>query len=61
MENKCEIMAVTEEKAAMPDSKDAALRDFEDSIRRSIRQADSGLVKTFKTAEEFLNYLNDLE
>ena len=54
-------MAVTEEKAAMPDSKDAALRDFEDSIRRSIRQADSGLVKTFKTAEEFLNYLNDLE
>ena len=54
-------MAGTEEKAAMSDSKEATLRDFEESIRRSIRQADAGLVKTFKTAEEFLDYLNDLK
>jgi hypothetical protein len=54
-------MAGTEEKAAIPDSKEAALRDFEEDVRRSIGQADAGLVKTFKTAQEFLNHLNDLE
>ena len=38
-----------------------ALKEFEDGVRRSIRQADAGLVKSFKTKEEFLSHLKNLE
>ena len=54
-------MAGVSEKAAIQDANEAALRKFEEGVRRSIRQADKGLVKTFKTEEEFLNHLKNLE
>lgn len=54
-------MAGTKEKTVLQDAKEAALRDFEEGVRRSIEQADAGLVKTFKTPEELLNYLETLE
>ncbi len=39
------------------DANEAALKEFEDGMRRSIKQADAGLVGTFKSKEEFLNRL----
>jgi len=54
-------MAGAEEKAIIQDSNEAALREFEVGVRRSIKQADAGLVKTFKTKEEFLNHLKSLD
>ena len=54
-------MAGTKENAVTQDAKEAALRDFEESVRRSIEQTDAGLVKTFKTPEELLNYLKNIE
>lgn len=54
-------MAGTKEKAVPQNAKEAALRDFEESVCRSIEQADAGLVKTFKTPEELLDYLKNLE
>jgi hypothetical protein len=53
-------MAGVSEKAAIQDANEAALRKFEEGVRRSIRQADKGLVKTFKTKGEFLNHLKNL-
>ncbi len=54
-------MAGAKEKAVVQDANEAALREFEAGVRRSIKQADAGLVKTFKTKEEFLNHLKNLE
>lgn len=54
-------MAGASEKAAIQDANEAALKEFEKGVRRSIMQADAGLVKTFKTKEEFLNHLKNLE
>jgi hypothetical protein len=54
-------MAGAKYKTIIQDPNEAALKEFEDGVRRSIRQADAGLVKTFKTKEEFLNHLKNLE
>ncbi len=55
------IMAGATDKAVIQDANEAALREFKEGVKRSIRQADAGLVKTFKTKEEFLDHLKNLE
>jgi hypothetical protein len=54
-------MAGAKEKIVAIDSNETALKEFEEGVRRSINHADAGLVKTFKTKEEFLNHLKNLE
>ena len=54
-------MAGAIEKAVIQDADEAALKEFKDGVKRSIKQADAGLVKTFKTKEEFLDHLKNLE
>ena len=54
-------MAGATKKAAVQNANEAALQEFEAGVGRSIKQADAGLVKTFKTKEEFLNHLKNLE
>ena len=54
-------MAGAKEKIVAMDSNEIVLKEFEKGVRRSIKQSDSGLVKTFKTKEEFLNHLEKLE
>lgn len=41
-------MAGAKEKTVVQDPKEAALNEFEEGARRSIRQANTGLAKTFK-------------
>ncbi len=53
-------MASAKEKAVIQDANETALQEFEAGLRRSIKQADSGLVETFKTKEEFLSRLKKL-
>lgn len=43
------------------DANEAALQEFEAGLARSISQYKSGLVKTCKTKEDFLDHLKDLE
>jgi len=54
-------MAGAKVKTVAIDANEAALKDFEEGVRRSIMQADAGLVRSFKTKEEFLNHLKNLE
>jgi hypothetical protein len=54
-------MAGTKEDSVPQNAKEAVLQDFEEGVRRSIEQADAGLMKTFKTPEELLDYLKNLE
>jgi len=54
-------MAGAKERIIVQDANETALKEFEEGVRRSIKQADSGLVKTFKTKEEFLDHLRNLE
>lgn len=54
-------MAGATDKAVIQDANEAALKDFKEGVIRSIRQEDAGLVKTFKTKEEFLDHLKNLE
>ena len=54
-------MAGASENVAIQDAKEAALKEFEAGVLRSIKQDDAGLVKTFKTKEEFLNHLKNLD
>lgn len=54
------IMAGATKEAVIEDANEAALREFEAGVRRSIKQADAGLVSTFKTKEEFMNHLKNL-
>jgi len=54
-------MAGAENQAIIGNGNEAALQEFEAGLRRSIKQADAGLVKTFKTKDEFLNHLKNLE
>ncbi len=54
-------MAGATEKAVILDANEVALKDFKEGVKRSIKQADAGLVKTFKTKEEFLDHLKNLE
>ena len=54
-------MAGAEEDVLAMDANEAALKEFEAGLRRSIKQADAGLVRTFKSKEEFLDYLKSLE
>jgi len=49
-------MAGATRDAVIEDANEAALMEFEAGLRRSIKQADEGLVNTFKTKEEFLNH-----
>jgi len=51
-------MAGATKKAIIQDANEAALKEFKEGVKRGIRQADAGLVKTFKTKEEFLDHLN---
>lgn len=53
-------MAGASENVAIQDANEAALKEFKAGVRRSIKQDDAGLVKTFKTKEEFLNHLKNL-
>jgi hypothetical protein len=54
-------MAGAKEKAITQDANEAALQEFEAGVRRSIKQAEAGKVETFKTKEEFLNHLKNLD
>jgi hypothetical protein len=54
-------MAGATEKAVIQDVNEVALKEFKEGLKRSIRQADAGLVNTFKTKEEFLDHLKNLE
>ncbi len=54
-------MAGALKKAEVQDADEAALREFEAGLARSIDQYKAGLVKTFKTKEEFLDHLKNLE
>jgi hypothetical protein len=49
------------EKAVIQDANETALQEFEAGLARSIKQYKAGLVKTFKTKEEFLNHLKNFE
>jgi hypothetical protein len=48
-------------KVVAVDANEVALREFEAGVRRSIKQANDGIVKTFQTKEDFLNHLKNLE
>ncbi|MFZ3149972.1 MAG: hypothetical protein WA137_13185 [Methanothrix sp.] len=54
-------MAGASEKAVIQDANEFALNEFKEGVKRSIRHADAGLVKTSKTKEEFLDHLKNLE
>ncbi len=54
-------MAGAEDQAVTQDTNEAALQEFEAGLARSISQYKAGLVKTFKTKEEFLDHLKNLE
>jgi hypothetical protein len=54
-------MTRADEKIVAADVNEKALMEFEVSVRRSIKQVDAGLVKSFKNKEEFLSHLNNLE
>lgn len=54
-------MAGVEDQAVVQSANEASLQEFEAGLRRSIKQADAGLVKTFKTKDEFLNHLKNLD
>jgi hypothetical protein len=54
-------MAGATEKAVIQDVNEAALQEFEAGLARSIKQYKAGQVKTFKTKEEFINHLKNLE
>jgi hypothetical protein len=54
-------MAGATDKAVIQDVNEGALKEFKEGVKRSIKHADAGLVKTFKTKEEFLDHLKNLE
>ena len=54
-------MAGASENVAIQDANEAAVKEFGAGVRRNIKQADAGLVKTFKTKEEFLNHSKNLD
>jgi len=54
-------MTAVEEKVIAQNANEAALNEFEAGLARSIRQYKAGLVKSFKTKEEFLDHLKNLE
>jgi len=54
-------MAGAKDKAIIQDANEASLQGFEAGVVRSIEQANAGLVKTFKTKEEFLNHLKNID
>jgi hypothetical protein len=39
---------------------EAALKEFDEGVRRSIKQYETGQVGSFKTKNEFLNHLRRL-
>ena len=49
------------EKAVAVDTNEAELQEFEADVRRSLKQADAGIAKIFKTKKEFLDHLKNLE
>ena len=54
-------MAGAAKRGVIQDANEAALKEFEAGIRRSIKQYKAGQVKSFKTKEEFLDHLKNLE
>jgi hypothetical protein len=53
-------MSGATEEDVIKDANEAALQEFEESLARSIKQYKTGLVKTFKTKEEFFTILRTL-
>ena len=53
-------MAEASEEVVIQDANEVALREFEEGLKRSIKQCNSGDVKSFKTKEEFLDHLKKL-
>ena len=53
-------MAGATRDTVIEDANEAALKELEAGVRRSIKQANSGLVSTLKTKEEFSNHLKNL-
>jgi len=54
-------MAGATKEAVAEDANEAALRKFEEGLARSISQYKAGQVRSFKTKEEFLDHLKNLE
>ena len=54
-------MAGASKKAVMKDANEAELQEFNAGLAKSISQYKAGLAKTFKTKEEFLDHLKNLE
>jgi hypothetical protein len=54
------IMAGATRDTVIEDASEATLKELEAGVRRSIKQANAGLVSTFKTKEEFSNHLKNL-
>lgn len=54
-------MAKASKKAIIQHANEATLQEFEAGLARSIDQYKAGLVETFKTKEEFLDHLKNLE
>ena len=53
-------MAEASEYVVIQDAIEIALREFEEGLKRSIKQCNSGDVKSFKTKEEFLDHLRKI-
>ena len=54
-------MAGASKEVVVQYANEAALREFEEGLARSIKQYKAGEVKSFKTKEDFLNHLKNLE
>ncbi len=50
-------MAGAKEKAVIEDANEAALREFEAGLARSIKQYKAGVVETFDDKDEFIKTL----
>ena len=55
-----EVIASHENEEHLTDEEEQKLAEFEDHIRRGIKQFEAGLGKTFDDKEKFLNYLRNL-
>jgi hypothetical protein len=54
-------MAGAREEVVIQDANEEALKEFEAGLARSIKQYKAGEVRSFKTKEEFLDHLRNLE
>jgi hypothetical protein len=54
------VIASHENGEHLTDEEEQKLAEFEDHIRKGIKQFEAGLGKTFDDKEKFLNYLRNL-